>query len=159
MLWWQVLFKSFKQMGKILHFPEVKPASCLGLKSSFYESIFTVHQIDFWLLPEWMKQGFYPQFFYVTFLLPFLCSVLRPTPGRVPSQLSRGAQQPYPSVSADLPGSAAQPPTVFPRRALPSPLSHTATFSRLLPWNNHLSHRHQDKLPTLSNSVLLVAFT
>lgn len=50
----------------------------------------------------------------------------------------------------------AQPPTVFPRRALSSSLSHTATFSRLLLWNNHLSHRHREKLPT---QVLLVAVT
>lgn len=53
----------------------------------------------------------------------------------------------------------AQPPTAFPRRALPSPLSHAATFSRLLLWNNHPSHRHMEKLQTLSNFILLAAFT
>lgn len=40
--------------------------------------------------------SFYPQFLYVTFLLPFLYSVLRPPSGRVHFQLSRGAQQPRP---------------------------------------------------------------
>lgn len=68
--------------------------------------MFTVQQIDFWFLSQWTKQGFYLKFLYVTFLLPFMCSVLRAPAGRGPFQLSRWAQQPRPTASADLPGSA-----------------------------------------------------
>lgn len=56
------------------------------------------------------------------------------------------------SVAPEAPRSAAT--HRVPTEALPSPLSHAATFGRLLLWNNHLSHRHKEKLQTLSNLIL-----
>lgn len=143
-----MLFKPFKQIGTIICFLKTKPASQMGLKTPLRILIY-LHCSTNRFLPSFKdyltctmsEAGILSTTPLCNFFASIQVFLLCSEPGQthlVPLQTGctfRRADEHSKQVCG-LGGSPrlpkAQPPTALPERALPSPLSHAATFSRLL---------------------------